>query len=392
MYKFLIIAYWLGIFLVFYSYAGYGILLYFIVKLKRLFKKNKTASIENYEPTVTLMVAAYNEEDFIHEKIKNSLAVDYPKDKIEFLFVTDGSDDRTPDIVKEYPEVRLMHKPERQGKIRAVERAMPEAKGEIVVFTDANTMLNPEAVRNIVNRFADEKVGVVAGEKRIKSAEADEAAGAGEGFYWKYESKLKKWDDELYSAMGAAGELFAIRRNLFEPIPGDSIIEDFYMSFKILQKGYKIAYEPDAYALEEPSASVGEELKRKIRIAAGGIQSIIRLKSLLNPFKYGVVAFQLISHRVLRWTVAPLALPLIFVINALLLEQGMVYRVLFVLQILFYLAALVGWLLEKKKIRLKLLFIPYYFCMMNYAVYKGMIRYFKGQQSVLWERAARRKN
>ncbi len=392
MYKLLIVIYWLGIFLVFYSYAGYGILLYLLVRTKRLFKMGKSVHRKDYEPTVTLLVAAYNEEDFIHEKIMNSLSLDYPKDKIEFLFVTDGSDDRTPDIVKEHPEVRLMHKPERQGKIRAVERAMPEVNGEIVVFTDANTMLNKAAIRNIVSRFADEKVGVVAGEKRIKSTEADEAAGAGEGFYWKYESKLKKWDDELYSAMGAAGELFAIRRNLFEPIPGDSIIEDFYMSFMILQKGYKIAYEPDAYALEEPSASVGEELKRKIRIAAGGIQSIIRLKSLLNPFKYGVVTFQFISHRVLRWTVAPLALPLIFIINALLLEHGMVYRALFVLQILFYLAALVGWLLEKKKIRLKLLFIPYYFCMMNYAVYKGMIRYFRGRQSVLWERAARRKD
>ena len=283
-----------------------------------------------------------------------------------------------------------MHQPKRQGKIMAVERAMPEVTGEIVVFTDANTLLNKEALRNIVRHFENEKVGVVSGEKRILPRDADEATGAGEGFYWRYESKLKKWDDELYSVMGAAGELFAIRTDLYEPIPKDSLIEDFYMSFKIVEKGYKIAYEPNAYAMEEPSASVKEELKRKVRIAAGGIQSIVRLKELLNPIKYGVITFQYISHRALRWTLAPLALPIIFILNIILWNQGLLYQVLLVNQILFYLSALLGFFLEKKKIRLKLLFIPYYFCMMNYAVYAGFKRYLKGSQSVLWEKAARR--
>ena len=385
------IIFWLCILLVFYSYFGYGIVLYFIIKLKRLFKKQITLDLK-YQPKVTLLIAAYNEESYIKEKIENSLAVDYPKDKIDFLFVTDGSDDSTPEIIKSYPEIRLMHKAERQGKIMAVERSMPEVRGEIVVFTDANTLLNKEAIKNIVRHFSNKKVGVVSGEKRILNRAVDEAAGAGEGFYWKYESKLKKWDDELYSVMGAAGELFAIRTSLFEPIPKDSLIEDFYMSFKIVQKGYKIAYEPEAYALEEPSASVKEELKRKIRIAAGGIQSIVRLKALLNPFKYGVITFQYVSHRVLRWTLAPLALPAIFIINTFLLDKGVAYQLLFIGQVSFYLAALLGLLLEKKHIRLKPLFIPYYFCMMNYAVFAGFRRYMKGSQSVLWEKAARRTN
>jgi poly-beta-1,6-N-acetyl-D-glucosamine synthase len=386
---FVMVVFGICILIVFYAYVGYGVLLFILVKIKGLFVKPKVFP-QNFTPDITLMVAAFNEQDYIRDKIENSLSLDYPSDKIQYLFVTDGSDDKTPEIVREYKQIQLLHQPQRQGKIMAVERAMPEVTGEIVIFTDANTLLNKDALRNIVRHFANSKVGVVSGEKRILNRNTEEAAGAGEGFYWKYESKLKKWDDELYSVMGAAGELFAIRTSLFEPIPKDSLIEDFYMSFKIIQKGYKIAYEPDAYALEEPSASVQEELKRKIRIAAGGIQSIVRLKELLNPFRYGVITFQYISHRVLRWTLAPLALPLIFFLNMLLLSQGLFYKMFFIGQIVFYLLALAGYRLEKKQIRLKILFIPYYFCMMNYAVFAGFKRYMKGSQSVLWEKAARR--
>jgi len=383
--------FWCALFVLIYTYFGYGLILFFWVKIKRLFVYRYSFQ-SDYLPNITLLITAYNEESCIREKIENSLSLNYPKDQIQYIIITDGSDDNTPQFVEEYAEIQLMHQPERQGKIMAVERAMKEVHGEIVVFTDANTLLNKEAVKNIVRHFSDKKVGVVSGEKRILNRSADEAAGAGEGFYWRYESKLKQWDNELYSVMGAAGELFAIRTKLFEPIPKDSLIEDFYMSFKIIEKGYKIAYEPDAYALEEPSASVKEELKRKIRIAAGGIQSIVRLKELLNPFKYGVITFQYVSHRVLRWTLAPLSLPIVFISNAFLWDQGFIYQFIFVNQVLFYLSALCGFLLEKKHIRLKLLFIPYYFCMMNYAVYAGFRRFMKGSQSVLWEKAARRTN
>ena len=195
--------FWICVFIVFYSYLGYGILLFLLVKISRFFNQKEKLS-SNYQPNVTLLIAAYNEESYIKEKIENSLKLDYPKDKIQYLFVTDGSDDKTPDIVKEYPQIRLMHRSERQGKIVAVARAMSEVTSEIVIFTDANTNLNKAAVKNIVRHFANEKVGVVSGEKRILSRDTDEAAGAGEGFYWKYESQLKKWDDELCSVMGAA--------------------------------------------------------------------------------------------------------------------------------------------------------------------------------------------
>ena len=249
--------------------------------------------------------------------------------------------------------------------------------------------LNHEAIKEIVKHYVNPKVGVVSGEKRIEKKDKDQAAGAGEGIYWKYESLLKKWDFELYSAVGAAGELFSIRRKLHVNIPPDSIIEDFTLSMKIASMGYIIAYEPNAYALETASASSGEELKRKIRIAAGGIQSIFRFFYLLNPFKYGWLSFQFLSHRILRWSLAPLGLVLLIPLNIYLSNSHSVYLWLGYAQILFYLSALMGLLLESRSIKLKVFFVPYYFTLMNYAVIRGFFRVLSGSQSVLWEKAKR---
>lgn len=210
----MIILFWVLILIIFYSYVGYGIVLYALVLLRRVMTRKSRFTMD-HEPTVTVLVAAYNEESCIEEKIKNTLQLDYPANKIEYVFVTEGSTDNTPTIISKHPELRLLHQPERRGKISAVERSIPLLSGEIVVFTDANTFLNKEAIRNIVRRFANPQVGVVSGEKRILNRDADEASGAGEGFYWKYESKLKQWDAELYSVMGAAGELFAIRKEMY---------------------------------------------------------------------------------------------------------------------------------------------------------------------------------
>jgi cellulose synthase/poly-beta-1,6-N-acetylglucosamine synthase-like glycosyltransferase len=267
---------------------------------------------------------------------------------------------------------------------------MPYVKTPLVMFSDANTILNRSAVRNLVKHFEDPKVGVVAGEKRVLSEEKDGAAASGEGLYWKYESQLKKWDSELYSVVGAAGELFAVRTDLFRPVDTSIIIEDFYISLKIAMGGKVTRYAPDAYAMEKGSASVKEELKRKIRIAAGGIQAIVLLRSLLNIFKYGWLSFQYISHRVLRWTLAPVGLIIIFLGSLLLGWMGnSFYMMLFWLQVAFYVMAIVGWVLQNRNIRIKLLFVPYYFSMMNYAVFMGFFRFIRGKQSAVWEKAKR---
>jgi cellulose synthase/poly-beta-1,6-N-acetylglucosamine synthase-like glycosyltransferase len=269
---------------------------------------------------------------------------------------------------------------------------MQEVKTDIVVFTDANTMVNKQALLLMSRHYSDPTVGAIAGEKRVHIEETADAT-AGEGFYWKYESKLKKWDSELYSVVGAAGELFSIRTDLYEPVEPDTILDDFMISMNIARKGYRIIYEPEAYAMEKASADTAEELKRKIRISAGGVQSTLRLKSLLLPFKQPVLTFEYISHRILRWVLTPYLMILVFILNIFFVVNvgwlGL-YGFILAAQILFYGSALLGRILEAKQMKIKIFFIPYYFCLMNYAVIAGMFRYLFGEQSVLWEKAKRK--
>jgi poly-beta-1,6-N-acetyl-D-glucosamine synthase len=379
--------FWACILIVSYTYVGYGVVIYFFSKIKR----PKPIPITGSElPDITLLIAAYNEEGFIEEKIRNTLALDYPSDKLKVIMVTDGSTDRTPELVAKHPSIQLFHEPERRGKIHAVNRIMKLVTTPIVIFCDANTYLNPEALHLIVRHYADPQVGGVAGEKRIFKKEEDSASGAGEGIYWKYESFLKRKDSEVHSVVGAAGELFSLRTALFEEPPADTIIEDFYISLRIASRGYRFIYEPGAYATESASASVEEEWKRKVRICAGGFQAMARLTPLLNPFRYGILTFQYVSHRVLRWTLAPLALPLILITNMILaMYAGPLYQLILVLQFGFYALAALGYIMRNKPITIKGFFVPYYFAVMNLSVYAGFRRYLKGSQSVVWDKSKR---
>lgn len=389
------IVFWTALFIIFYSYLGYGILLFIIIKVRRILGLAKPfTGNDDYQPEVTLFVAAYNEIDYVDEKVKNSYSLNYPREKVRQVWVTDGSDDGTPDLLRKYDGVEVYHEDARGGKIGAMNRGMKFVQSPIVIFSDGNTTLGKDAIQEIVNLFKNPKVGCVSGEKRIYNKDTDAAAGAGEGMYWKYESTLKKWDAELYSVVGAAGELFAIRTELWQEVEKDTLLDDFIISLRVAMSGYTIQYNPEAYAIEGASANVKEELKRKVRISAGGIQSVIRMRELLNVFKYGTLSFQYISHRVLRWTLTPLLLLCIIPINLVLAMQAgfdfsNTYTLLFAGQILFYAAALLGWFLENRKIKVKVLFIPYYFFIMNLSVYLGFRRYLKGQQSVNWERAKR---
>lgn len=387
------VLFWLAVGVICYTFVGYGIVLYILVKLKRLIKSPYPISDESASyPTVTLMVAAYNEADVMDAKIANTLELDYPEERLQLIFVTDGSTDDTPAIVGTHAGIMLLHQPERRGKMAAIKRAMDYVTGTITVFTDGNTFLNPEAIKQLVKHYQNPKVGAVAGEKRIRVDRTADASAAGEGFYWKYESKLKQLDYALYSNVGAAGELFSIRTALYPTVETDTIIDDHMIAMRIAEKGFIIGYEPRAYATETASENTKEELKRKIRIAAGGIQSIFRLPKAANPFYYPLLTFQYISHRVLRWTIVPFLLPLIFILNGFLAAKGLgaVYAVLFVMQVLFYGLALIGWLLEGRQVRVKLFFVPYYFCLMNYAVVAGIFRYLKGNQAAAWEKSRRK--
>lgn len=386
------ILFWAGALLVFYTYLGYGILLRGLVFLREKLCPRKMHPLPAPLPDVTLLIAAYNEEAVVAEKTANCRAQDYPADKLHVVWVTDGSTDRTGELLSVYPEIRVLHDPARRGKTAALNRAMEHIATPIVVCTDANTMLNAGAVSAIVRSFADPAVGCVAGEKRVADLEGEGMnAAATEGVYWKYESKLKEWDDRLCTTVGAAGELFAFRSALYEPQPADTLLDDFMISMRIAARGYRIAYCKEAYALESPSADMREEGKRKVRIAAGGLQSVWRLRGLLMPFGHGTLTFQYVSHRVLRWTLTPFVLAALLPLNAALLgsDHSAFYGVLLGLQLLFYTAALGGWLCERQGRKNRLLFIPYYFLFMNLNVFRGAAYLTRHRGQGTWEKARR---
>lgn len=385
--------FWICLFLVFYTYLGYGLVVVVLVRIKRVLKPTQPSEIPNDTslPTCTLVIAAYNEVDFIEDKVVNSLQLKYPKDKLKITFVTDGSDDGTPDLLEKMEGVEVRHSPERKGKIAAINRAMKVVDSDIVVFCDANTQLNQAAILEIAKHYQNPKIGGVSGEKVVLSDEKDSASGAGEGIYWKYESFLKRMDAELCTLVGSAGELFSIRTSLFKPVEADTILDDFMISMRLVQDGYKVEYEPAARASETASQNVKEEFKRKVRIGAGGFQSIVRMAGMLNIFKHGLTSFVYTSHRVMRWAIAPFCLLALLPISIALATNGhMIYAVLLAGQLLFYALAMLGWILEQRKLSLKVLFVPMYFTMMNWAVLKGFARFIKGNQSVTWEKSKRR--
>jgi len=389
------IIFWSSLIVLLYSYIGYGILLWVYLKVSSLFSKKKTACInsDNFQPDVTLLVATFNEELIIRKKIENTFQINYPAHKLKIIFVADGSTDNTVTIIAQYPSIDLYYKPEREGKSAAINRVMPYVSSPFTIFCDANTLLNKDCVNEIVKHYKDTKIGAVAGEKKVVDYSiAQSAAGAGEGLYWKYESILKKLDARFYSVVGAAGELFSIRTNLYEPVEKNVLLDDFIISMRICQNGYRVMYEPRAFATESPSFSIKDEQKRKIRIAAGAFQSIFMLKDLLNIFKYGKLSFQYISHRVLRWLLCPVLLPLLFLSNLFIAScsETVLYKVVFMFQSLFYLLSLTGWIFMLKNIRVRLLFLPYYFLFMNISMYIGFLRFINNSQSVLWEKANRK--
>ncbi|HEY5745989.1 MAG TPA: glycosyltransferase family 2 protein [Chryseolinea sp.] len=381
--------FWLGSAVVLYTYIGYGVVVYVLAK-----GKGKPTPIQPQSdadlPEVTLLIAAYNEAPYLETKVHNTLSLDYPADKLIVKFVTDGSSDNSSEVLGKFHNIAVYHQPERRGKIHAVNRVMKYVTTPLVIFCDANTDLNDQAIRNIVRHYQSPDVGGVAGEKRIFKKAKDNASGGGEGLYWKYESFLKKKDSELHSVVGAAGELFSVRTALYETPPENMIIEDFYLSMRIVGQGHRFIYEPEAYATEMASASVEEEWKRKVRISSGAFQAMGMLMYLLNPFRYGIVSFQYFSHRVLRWTLAPLSLVLVLASSLYLAWQGLfLYQLAFAAQVFFYAIAFLGYLNRDKEISIKGFFVPYYFSVMNLAVFAGLRRFMTGSQTVLWEKAKR---
>lgn len=382
--------FWISLLIVFYTFVGYPLLLGFLVWVKSAFIKRTEINPTDDLPAVTLIISAFNEEDVIVAKIANTDALDYPEGKLNVIFITDGSTDNTMNIVSKHSAFKLLHEPERKGKLAAMNRAMRYVQTGIVVFSDANGFINREAIKYIVGHYANPKVGGVTGEKKIRQDGSGAVAG-GEGLYWQYESTLKHLDSRLYTVVGAAGELFSIRTELYTPLPENIVIEDFVQSLLLCKKRYVVRYEPAAYSEEQASGHLIDEMERKIRISAGGFQAIGLVSGLLNLFRYPVVFFQLVSHRLLRWTACPVAL-LLMPLASLTVYLGtgsFFYGIVTILQLMFYTSALTGWYhaLQNKKHRL--FYLPFYFLFMNYCVFAGFFRYLGGRQDVRWRKASR---
>ena len=367
----------------------YTFLLYpLILKLLSGFKRGviKAKRLESYIPYVTVVVAAYNEEKVIEEKLKNFLKFDYPLDKIVVIIASDGSNDRTNEIVKRYESknIKLVEYP-RMGKVNVLNKTVPLALGEIIVFSDANTMYDSKAITEMVKHFQDPNVGCVCGKLGLINP-YNVQSGEGEGFYWRYENRIKEMESHFGCVVGANGAIYAIRKTLFEKMPKNVINDDFHISMKIMIKGYKVIYERNAIGIEKVAPDLSGEFLRHVRDGAGHYREIVHLTGLLNPLR-GLVSFTYLSHRFIRWMV-PFFLPLIFILNSILIESPL-YKVIFLFQIAFYSSFFVAFFLQRYNVRIKILNIPFFFLLTNLALMIGFWKNVVGTQEVTWDRTER---
>ena len=370
--------------LVVYSYLVYPLIVGVLYLLKR--KKDMPQKRMRW-PAVSIIIAAYNEEELIRERIENCLSLDYPEGMLEIVIASDGSTDHTNKIVREYQDhgVRLLGFKTRRGKVNVLNDAIKHSLHPIVIMSDANTMFKADAAKKLVRHFQDPAVGCVCGALHFVNAKGSHS-GELEGIYWRYENFLKKMEGAWGSLLGANGAIYAISKDLFEPCPPDTIVEDFVIPMRILERGFRVEYEPLAIAKEETTKHIIQEKERRIRIGAGDFQALGLLWRILNPLR-GFPAFAFWSHKVLRWF-APFFLIAAFLSNLILVnEPGFAF--LFLGQSTFYTAALIGQALSWSGIKNKFFNLCYYFVSMNLALLLGFVKFLTNSQKVTWARTER---
>lgn len=396
----LIALFWLSILGIFYSYLGYFFVLQFLTRRKH-YSVDPPTNFENYAsslvepgtnavemtlPSVSLIIPAYNEEKVIRDKIVNCLWLSYRPEKLEIIIASDGSTDKTNEIAREYANqgVRLIDFSTRSGKTQLINKTVPKAKGDIIVLSDASSLLSIDSIQILVRHFFNSAVGCVSGTYKLINAN-DTSRSAGEGAYWRYEALLKTHESRLNSILGAHGAIYAFRKELFQEIPPYAINDDYILPMKIVEQGYKVVYERDALGVEIAQTNLANEFKRRVRIMAGNFQQIFLLKQLLNPFR-GIISFQFFSHKVMR-LISPFLQVVAFITNILIIDLHPFYHFCFMIQLLFYLASLMGWYLERINKKIKLLYIPFYFNFGNITAFWGIYRFLLGKQTVKWEKA-----
>jgi len=396
----------MSLFLIVYNHILYPLLVVLLAKIlddrQASIIDDPTASYETHThmedaiklmtyPKVSFIIAAYNEEKVIKDKLDNTLALNYPDNDFEIIVVSDGSDDKTVDIVKSFSDsgVISLHEDARSGKTSALNRAVLNASGDILVFSDANNDFSSNAVVKLVKHFSDNAIGGVTGAKHIYTSESRESA-VGDGLYWKYESFIKKAESRLGSITAADGEIVAIRKSLYKPVNPELINDDAAITFDIVRSGHRIIYEPEARSYEQASEDLYDDINVKIRMTAGGYQTIsYEWKYLFPPLNW--FSFSFISHKVLRW-ITPHLMLLTFITSMLLstlFSASIVYLFLLVAQLVFYLISLYGWNQRKSGNMPTLIYIPMYFTVMNIALFMGFIRYISNNQGVNWVKARR---
>lgn len=366
--------------LILWVYVGYPLFLLLITRLT----PGQPVQRRAITPPVTLIISAYNEGRVIRKKIENSLALDYPRERLEVLVVSDGSDDDTDAIVGEYKDrgVRLLRMRERGGKTVGLNCAVPQAAGEIIIFSDANALYHPQVVRNLTRNFADPEVGCVTGESRYEIDENSADSTASENLYWRYELALKKMETQVGSLVGGDGAIYSIRKSLFRPLRPEDL-SDFVNPLQIVAQGYRNVYEPEAISFEGGAESFEKEFRRKVRIVNRAWRGLWRVRQILNPLRFGFYTVQVISHKLLRWLI-PVFMAGAFFANLFLLHYGIIHQVFFVLQLTFYVLAIIGWLQSRRPAIAKVFYVPYYFCLVNYASLVGIISNYRGQKFAVW--------
>ncbi|MBK9745587.1 MAG: glycosyltransferase family 2 protein [Chloroflexi bacterium] len=365
-------------------FLGYTLVLFPVLLLLRRLLSPRPYRAADITPSVSVVIAAYNEVDSIGAKLDNMLALTYPKDCLEIIVASDGSDDGTDDVVRRYLDhgVRLLSLP-RQGKAGALNAAVSEAHGEILVFSDANSMYGSTAIQALVRPFADPEVGGVAGNQRYLDQQAGSADNAGERSYWQLDRLLKRLQSDSGNTISATGAIYAIRKSLFLPVP-PGVTDDFVTSTRVIAAGYRLVFAADAVAYEPVASSSDREFGRKVRIMTRGLRAVLTMRELLNPFRFGFYAVQLFTHKVLRRVIV-LPLLLLFVSSLFLWQENVFYLFILALQIAFYGCALLGFMFRSSRLgQLKPLAIPYFICMVYAAALVAIFNTVSGRRIDRW--------
>ncbi|MCE2449178.1 MAG: glycosyltransferase family 2 protein [Candidatus Latescibacteria bacterium] len=377
----LVAIFWVALFLVVYTYLIYPALLWLLAAGRKM---PEYAPLSEW-PTASLIIAAHNEEAVLRAKLENALAMDYPAERLDIIVVSDASTDGTDRIAAEFAArgVRLHRQEVRGGKTEAQNAGVRLARGQFVAFSDANSMYAPSALKRLLAPFADERIGCVCGELQYANPD-EQGAGKGEGLYWRYEQFLKRRESLLSSALGANGAIYALRRELFVELRGD-IISDFVAPLHAWRRGFRIAYEPTAVATEYSSGRFGDEFRRRRRIVSRSLYGLWTEVGVLNPFAHLFFAFQMFSHKLLRWLV-PVWLLMVLVVNIPLAASGY-YGLLLALQVAFYGLAALGLLLPEWFGRYWLFYVPAYFTATNWGTLLGLLSFLMGRRHRVWQPA-----